>query len=140
MKYTQDGNDFVLKIEKGENVLETILGFRKEHNISAGSILWAVGMIRNLEVGYFNGKQYERDTFGGPLEIVSFHGSIAGNEPHLHIHASAADRGHGVMGGHLFSGTADPLLEVHIRKFEKAVLTRKYNEKTTLTELEPGSQ
>ena len=136
MQWKRDGNDFIVKVERGEDVKGSIMDVVQKNNVKAGSILWAVGMIQDLEIGYFNGKEYEKEKYEGPLEVVSFHGSIAENDPRMHIHVSVADRSHGVVGGHLFEGVANPLLEVHIQKFENITLKRKYSESSTLKELE----
>lgn len=136
MQWKRDGNDFILKLEKSEGIKENILALCQKNDIKAGSILWAVGMIQDLEIGYFNGKEYEKEKYEGPLEVVSFHGSIAENEPHLHIHTSVAGKSHNVVGGHLFEGLANPLLEVHIRKIENATMKRVYSESSTLMELD----
>lgn len=130
-----EGNHIILKLDKGENVQDRIIEASEKYSVSSGTILWGVGMIRNLEIGYFNGKEYEKEVYPDALEVVSFHGSIASNEPRLHIHVSAAQRNHGVIGGHMFSGDADPLLEVHIQKLDGIKLERKLNESSGLKEL-----
>lgn len=135
MLIQKDGNEIFLKIEKGEDVLQTLEKVAEENNVDSGEVIWGVGMIRNLQIGYFNGREYEKEVFGPSLEVVSFHGSIAENEPRFHIHASCAGQDHGVVGGHLFGGAADPLLEVRIRKFENIRATRQDNPKTGLREL-----
>lgn len=136
MQWKADKDSFILKIDRGENVKDSILKLASDEDISSGSILWGVGMIENMEIGYFNGREYEKETLAGPLEVVSFHGSIASNDPHLHIHLSVAGRSHKVVGGHLFSGEANPLLEVQVQKFRGFNMKRVYNEKSTLKELE----
>ncbi len=136
MKWKIEGQDLLIKLEKGDPVKESILSVAKSNGIGAGSILWAVGMMRDLEIGYFNGREYEKEKYGGPLEVVSFHGSIAENDPELHIHTSVAGKDHRVIGGHLFEGTADPLLEIHIQKFDTIRVMRKYSESSTLKEME----
>lgn len=136
MQWKNDGKDFIIKIEKGEDVKKSVMDVVNSGKIKAGSVLWAVGMIQKLEIGYFNGKEYEKETYEGPLEVVSFHGSIAENDPELHIHISVAGKDHSVVGGHLFAGLANPLLEVHISKSEGFGMKRVYNPGSTLKELE----
>ena len=136
MQVRREGNRIFAKLEKGENVLENLDRIAKEQNVQNGEILWAVGMIKGLQVGYFNGKEYEKETFSDNLEVVSFHGSIAENDPRFHIHSSCAGRNHGVVGGHLFGGVADPLLEVSISVFEKIRAQRKVNPASGLKEID----
>lgn len=136
MEWKKEGNTIMVKLEKGDPVKDSIISIARENDITAGSIVWGVGMMKNIEIGYFNGKEYEKEVFSGPLEVVSFHGSIAENDPELHIHTSVAGKDHSVIGGHLFNSVADPLLEVQIQKFDTINLKRKYNESSTLKEME----
>lgn len=131
----KEGLEIFAKIEKGEDVLKELTRIIENNEVRTGEIIWGVGMIRNLEVGYFNGNEYEKETFEKSLEVVSFHGSIAENEPKFHIHSACAGQNHGVVGGHFFGGIADPLLEVRIRKFEEIRAIRKDNPVTGLREI-----
>lgn len=135
MHVRREGNRIFAKLEKGEDVLEKLSQIVNDEKILNGEILWAVGMIKGLQVGYFNGKEYEKETFSSNLEVVSFHGSIAENEPRFHIHSSCAGKTHAVVGGHLFGGVADPLLEVSISVFEKIRAERKVNPASGLKEI-----
>lgn len=130
-----EGNDVMVKLDSGESVIDSIEAVCRQYAIKSGSILWAVGMIRNSEIGYFTSPQYDKTTIRERAEVVSFHGSIADDIPRLHIHVSLAIPDHTVKGGHLFSGIADPLLEIHIRKLDKIVLRRSENPKSGLKEL-----
>lgn len=135
MQVRREGNHIFAKLEKGEDVLESLSSIAEEQKVKNGEVLWAVGMIKDLQVGYFNGQEYEKETFSSNLEVVSLHGSIAENDPRFHIHSSCAGRDHGVVGGHLFGGKADPLLEVSIRVFEKIRAERKINPSSGLKEI-----
>lgn len=135
MQVRREGNRVFAKLDKGEDVLEKLAQIAVEQHVQAGEILWGIGMIKGLQVGYFNGKEYEKETFTDNLEVVSFHGSIAENEPRFHVHSSCADKNHGVVGGHFFGGVADPLLEVSISLFENIRAERKVNPASGLKEL-----
>lgn len=136
MQVKREGNRIFAKLEKGEDVLEKLSQIVAGQDVKNGEILWGVGMIKGLQVGYFNGKEYEKETYRDNLEVVSFHGSIAENEPKFHIHTSCAGRNHGVVGGHLFGGMADPLLEVSISVFDKIRAERKINPASGLKEID----
>ncbi|MCW6169039.1 MAG: DUF296 domain-containing protein [Thermoplasmatales archaeon] len=135
MQHFLDRRELFLKIEKNESVQNEILGALNLYEIMSGEVTFAIGMIRNLEVGYFDGKEYLKKMYPENLEIVSFHGSIAENEPRLHIHCAGANKDHSVVGGHFFSGVADPLLEVKITKFDGIKLGREKNPASGLSEL-----
>ena len=135
MQVRREGNRIFAKLDKGENVLEMLEKIVKEQKVRNGEILWAIGMIKGLQVGYFNGKEYEKELFHDNLEVVAFHGSIAEDEPRFHIHSACAGKNHGVVGGHLFGGVADPLLEISISVFEKIRAERKVNPSSGLKEI-----
>ncbi len=135
MQVRREGNRIFAKLDKGENVLEMLDKIVKEQKVRNGEILWAIGMIKGLQVGYFNGREYEKQLFPENLEVVSFHGSIAEDEPRFHIHSACAGKNHGVVGGHLFGGVADPLLEISISVFENIRAERKVNHASGLKEI-----
>lgn len=128
-------NYVVVKLTKGEDVGESIGQVLDDYGIFSGLVVFAVGMIDKLEVGYWNGKEYEKEKFPIAGEVVSFHGTISSNEPRLHIHVAVALKDHLVKGGHFFSGIANPLLEVHIVRLEEMILKRELNDNSGLREL-----
>lgn len=131
----RDGDELLLKLEKGEDVLSTLTEAIDSNDVVSGEILWGLGRIKDLQVGYFNGVEYDKKTFDQTYEIVSFHGSITENEPRFHIHVAGAGKDYTLVGGHLFGGIVDPLLEVSIKKFNNIKTERKDNPKTGLREL-----
>ena len=136
MKYSKDNEFIVLKVETGDSVLDSIRDLIEKEKISAGLILSGIGMISRGRVGYWNGDKYIEMTFEEPREVVSFSGSIAENDPVLHIHGSFADIHHNISGGHFFSGIGSPMMEISIRVLSKARIIRKKNEKSGLMELD----
>ena len=70
-----------------------------------------------------------------PLEILSLSGTISVNEPRFHLHITGAGPDHVARGGHLSSGTADPLLELQVRILTEVRLERELSEKSNLKEL-----
>lgn len=134
---SREENGFVMiKIESGENVLETLEKACKIHNISSGAVQWGIGMFKEIDIGFFNGKEYVREDFPKAAEIVSLHGSIANTEPRFHIHTSFASEDHIVRGGHLFRAIANPLVEIEIQKFSSLKIERKLNTSSGLKEIE----
>ena len=132
----EDSGFVMLKIERGEDILEALDKATRIHGITNGAVQWGIGMFAGVEIGYFNGKEYVKEIFDEPAEIVSFHGSIAHTEPRFHIHTSFAPSDHIVKGGHLFHGVANPLMEIEIQKFSLIRMERKLNEATGLKELD----
>ncbi len=135
MKCATVSNNIVCKLDAGEKVDESLVKIINRYSIKAGAILWAVGMIQDAEIGYMKGGSYKKNVMDQTMEVVSFHGSIAADEPLSHVHVSLADEDHNVHGGHFFSGIANPLLEIHIQKFDSIVMRRRLNDNSGLKEL-----
>ena len=141
MKSAADANLIMAKLEDGEDLLASLHQIVKEHRIDSGTVLWGIGMLRDFEVGYFDGKAYHRKTFGPPHELLALHGSIAARaDPVFHLHVAGGNESHGVVGGHLFKATVNVLSEVCIARFERVRLGRELNPRSGLRELvvEPG--
>ncbi|CAC12014.1 conserved hypothetical protein [Thermoplasma acidophilum] len=119
-----EGNFIVARFDKNTSFFEDLEEVCNKHGVKAGTVVWAIGMLKDFEVGYWNGQDYEKETFRERLEIVSLHGTIAENDPKYHIHASGARSNHMIVGGHLFSATVDPLIEIQIMKIEGPKMTR----------------
>jgi len=141
VKSAADANLIMAKLEDGEDLLASLQRVVKEHRIDSGTVLWGIGMLRDFEVGYFDGKAYHRKTFGAPHELLALHGSIAARaDPVFHLHVAGGNESHGVVGGHLFKATVNVLSEVCIARFERVRLGRELNPRSGLRELvvEPG--
>ncbi|MCL4330691.1 MAG: DUF296 domain-containing protein [Candidatus Thermoplasmatota archaeon] len=135
MMHRRENDTIILKVEDGEDVLETLGRIAEFYRVESGTIQWGIGMLHDIEIGYFNGKEYEKKKYDESAEIVSFHGSIAANDPRFHIHTSFAGRDHAVHGGHLFSAKVGPLLEVEIHVVNTIRISREINKKSGLKEI-----
>ncbi|MEM3444798.1 MAG: DUF296 domain-containing protein [Thermoplasmata archaeon] len=133
MQYAKEGNYFVLKAEDGENLFEVLESFIRAEQVNSGVILAGIGMLRDFELGYFDGNEYHRKKYRKPHELVSIKGTIADGV--LHLHAALANEKHELIGGHLFKATTCILNEIFIQKLEKVKLARVKNEKTGLMEM-----
>ena len=131
-----ENNIIISKFDADEDVLSDLNILVDKYKIRAGFIELGIGMVKNLKIGYWNLDKYEELFIEERSELVAFHGSIADDKNRFHIHIGIARKDHRLYGGHFFSGTADPLMEIKITKFDQAEFTRKYNPVSTLNELE----
>lgn len=136
MKHARENETIIVKLELGDEVLKSLEKVVAAYGVRSGTIQWGIGMLHDIVVGYFNGKEYEKDTYKDSAEIVSFHGSIAASEPRFHIHTSFAAKDHTVHGGHLFSAVVAPLLEIEIHVLSTIHISRKLNESSGLKEMD----
>lgn len=128
-------NYIILKLERNDDIEESLNQIIEDYAIFSGLIVFGIGMIKGLEIGYWNGNNYVKENVDEAGELVSFHGSITSNDPKLHIHVAVALSNHIVKGGHFFKGKADPLMEIYILRLEEIVLKREKNSVTGLNEL-----
>ncbi len=104
MEYRKQGNFLFLRLEKGEEITESLLHLCREEQILAGEVS-GIGATNDVTVGLFdtNEKAYHSTTYTGDMEITSLSGNISrmDGEPYLHLHITVADGSNRVIGGHL---------------------------------------
>jgi hypothetical protein len=138
MQYTRLGEDFVLKLEIGEEVVGELTEFVESRNIEAGMIS-GIGAVRDATLGYFDpdSKEYHKERLDGSFEVASLSGTISRFEGKalLHLHAVLADGRHDAKAGHLFEATVSVTLEVCVRVLP-GVLERSRDQVTGLNLLD----
>lgn len=104
MEYRKLSNKVIVRIDKGEEIIEKLLEICERENIKLANIN-ALGAVGEFEVGLFktDEKKYYSTVHKGDFEIVSLTGSTTVKDGKLyhHIHMSAADEENKVYGGHL---------------------------------------
>ena len=104
MDYRIFGKKAVIRIDRGEEIMEKIKEFATKENIKLASIS-ALGAVDDFTVGVYNvdEKKYYSNSFKGAYEIVSLVGTIntMNGEFYSHLHMSAGDNEGKVFGGHL---------------------------------------
>lgn len=104
MKYKRFGNTIVVRIDRGEEILDKIRELALKENIKLASVT-ALGATNDFTVGVFNisEKKYYSNEFKGAFEIVSLTGTIntMDGQFYTHIHMSAGNEKGEVFGGHL---------------------------------------
>lgn len=119
MIFSHDGQNYTLRLSRGEYVVEQLKTFVREHNIRGGWVS-GIGGLTAAELGFYNldAKAYEWQVFDEPLELTNLTGNIAWNkdQPILHLHATVADSTFKSGGGHLkeaeVGGTVEILMVV----------------------------
>jgi hypothetical protein len=138
MKFVSFGNSFILRLERGEEVVETLTRFAGDMDIKAG-VINGIGAVRESTLGYFNPdtREYGKKLIVESCEVANLSGTAGRIEgkPVLHLHATLADEHHNATAGHLFSATVSATLEVHIVKLP-GELARKRDDFTGLNLLD----
>jgi predicted DNA-binding protein with PD1-like motif len=125
----RDKNQYVLRFDKDEEVLEGLKKFMKDEAVSA-CFFYGVGACQSVELGFFNEhlKDYRKKPFVDNMEIISFagNGTLADGDPALHAHGSFGGNTFSVIGGHVFKLTVSVTCEIFLTKLD-GVMERKQN-------------
>lgn len=104
MKYKRFDNTIVVRIDRGEEILQAVAELAERESIRLASIS-ALGAVNEFTVGVFNTaeKKYYANEFSGAFEIVSLTGTINTMDGNFyaHLHMSAGNDKGEVFGGHL---------------------------------------
>ena len=134
MEYRRFNNAIVLRIDKGEEILDSIKSLALKENIKLANIN-ALGAVGEFTVGVFKTqeKKYYANEFKGDFEIVSLTGTIntMNGEFYSHLHMSAGDDKGQVFGGHLNKAIVSATCEMIINIIDGTV-DREYNEEIGL--------
>jgi predicted DNA-binding protein with PD1-like motif len=122
MKYRKIAGGYLVRLDRGEEAMETLASFAAENKIPCG-VLSGIGAVRNLELGYFDTRagKYRRRQIRKTVEVVNLYGNISylDKKPFIHIHMTVAGPDQKLLGGHFFRGTVAVTLEIHIRVIAK---------------------
>ena len=134
MEYRRFNNTIVCRIDRGEEILESIKSLALKENIKLANVN-ALGAVGEFTVGVFKTqeKKYYANEFKGDFEIVSLTGTIntMNGEFYSHLHMSAGDDKGQVFGGHLNKAIVSATCEMVINIIDGTV-DREYNEEIGL--------
>lgn len=132
MEYRKLQNKIIVRMDKGEEILEKVREVAEKEKIKLADIS-ALGAVSEFTVGVFDteAKEYHANEFKGSFEIVSLTGTIntMNDEFYCHLHMSAGNEKGQVFGGHLNRAIISATCEMVItlidgrvdRRFEKEV-------------------
>lgn len=120
--------EYLIRLERGENVLESLTDFCAKKGILSGSFR-AIGAVQEAKIGYYDlsKKEYGSKEYPDAMEVASMTGNVAQVEgkPFIHAHAVlsgiAAGTENQPVGGHVFSATVAVTLEVHLVAFNENI-------------------
>jgi predicted DNA-binding protein with PD1-like motif len=121
------GKIHILRVDPGEDVLESIQRFLKEVGIQQAVVLGGYGTLAAYHLHWVTHNRIPTDNaFGrgeGGIEILAMSGLVVNGEPHVHITLSTQE---GAFGGHLEPGCmAYVLCEVFFAEVEGVALSRR---------------
>jgi predicted DNA-binding protein with PD1-like motif len=120
MKVREVEGGFLVRIDKGEEILSTLTAWARERGIGSGA-LEGIGAIENARLGFFDikRKEYETKELEGEYELVSLTGNISlvDGQPFVHAHCVLGRADCSLIGGHLFCATVAAAGEFFVRPF-----------------------
>jgi predicted DNA-binding protein with PD1-like motif len=134
MDYRKFGNKYIIRIDKGEEVVETLMKFCTNNNITLGTIN-GLGATNKVTIGLFEAKskKYFSKELSGNHEIAPLYGNITtmNGEVYLHLHVNLGNDEHKSFAGHLNSAIVSATVEVVIDAIEGEV-ERKFSDEIGL--------
>jgi uncharacterized protein len=119
MEAIHDGPRWMLKLDAGEPLPETLAAWAARERIEAAAVVAGIGLVRDTEIGYLKDGKYEPKLFAEPLELLGLSGSIAYEDgtPSVHLHLIGGRPDHTAVGGHLLKATIGLLAEIRVDAF-----------------------
>ena len=119
MEYRRFENAYVIRMDRGEEVMATLTSLCEQEGIRLASVA-AIGAVDRAVVGLYDvgEKVYHRKEFTEPMELTSLLGTVTekGGKPYLHLHATFCDANMQAHGGHVnelhISATCEMILRL----------------------------
>jgi len=142
VKHQRTRYGYVLRLDRGEEIVETLRAFAREHGIR-GAALSGIGSCGETELGFFDPetREYVKRRFDGDHEIGALTGNLSemDGEPFPHCHVVIAGRDFVAHTGHLFRGVVTVTCEIQIVA-DTDVLRRPRRDDLGFHPLEPGAR
>lgn len=138
MQYKKLEDTYVVRLERGEEVIQSLKELCEKEKIKVAEIT-GLGAADLVEIGLFNvkTKEYRTQVEEGMFEITSLVGNATRKEGevYLHIHINFSDSSTITKGGHLVRAIISATGEIFVRKIEGEV-NRKLSKEVGLNLLE----
>jgi len=134
MKAKKINDKIIVRIDKGEEIIESLTRVCKDYDVKAGSMR-GIGATNKVTIGLFDvdKKKYFSKELTGNYEIAPLVGNISrmNNEPYLHVHINVCDEHHHSFGGHLNAAIVSATCEIIIDCIDEDII-REFDEETGL--------
>jgi uncharacterized protein len=139
MKYTHIADGYALRIDKDEQLKESILRFIDEVGISSAWIT-GLGGFQSVELGFYDlaEKTYRWTKIEQNVELTGLQGNVAllEGKPQLHLHGTISTETCQAMAGHINEAVIAGTCELHVIVFSPGSLKRTLDNGTGLNSLE----
>lgn len=129
MHYKRFNNKVIVRVDKGEELVDSLKTLCKALDITLGTII-GIGATDKVTIGLMNTKtqKYQSKELTGDHEIAPLLGNITrmNGEVYLHLHVTICNVEHKALGGHLTSAVISATFEGVIDIIDGQV-NREYN-------------
>jgi len=115
MDYRFEGDELIVRLDPGEEVITALETLMEEADIEAG-FFTAIGAVGSITLGHYDTDtaEYREKSFEGQFEVVSFSGNMTPEK--VHAHAAVADRDFELVGGHCSEAVVSGTFEIHVQE------------------------
>lgn len=130
MDYTIEEDRIVVRLDPGDQVLESLERLREEADVESGFVM-GIGAVDRVTLGHYDvdEQDYAEEEFTGQFEVTSFLGNIGPDKIHAHIELGKRD--FDSFGGHCSGARVSGTFEVAVFTGE-TTLTHRPDERTGL--------
>ena len=131
MQYKRFNDTYMLRIDKGEEIIRFLQAFCEQENITLAQVS-AIGAADSAAIGVYDletGK-YHREDLPFFMEIASLSGSVTemNGKPYIHLHTVLADQQNRTHAGHVIELRIGATCEMFVRVLPGEVIRKKDEE------------
>lgn len=138
-KSTNSGFGYVIRLEKGEKLIESLQSLAVKESIQGG-FFYGLGAVEAVLIGRYDleKREYEFSKMQGSYELASLNGNIATSEKGVvaHAHGVLGDNNLNTVAGHIKEATVAITVEIFVHLQHGAEMRRVFDEETGLYLLE----
>jgi predicted DNA-binding protein with PD1-like motif len=130
MDHVREDDRIVVRLDPGEEVLDSLAALRDEYGIENG-FLTGIGAVDRVTLGHrdVEAQEYSEEEFAGRFEVTSFLGNVGPDK--IHTHVQVADDSFEPFGGHCSGARVPGTFEVLVTLGETP-LTHRLDDRTGL--------
>ena len=121
MEYKKFGNKYIVRVDKGEEIVEKLTELAETEDISLANVS-GIGATNKCTIGLFavEEKKYHSKEYTGDFEIAPLTGNIStmNGKKYLHLHINIGDKDNKSFSGHLNSAIVSATFECIIDVIE----------------------
>ena len=131
MDARKTGDRIVVRMDRGEEVLEKLGDLRETFDITNG-FFQAIGAVDRVTLAHYDvdAQEYSETVFEAPFEVTNFAGNIGPDKIHAHI--TVADDSYEAKAGHCSGARVSGTFEMIVLLSDEPALTHAYDEETGL--------